>query len=1047
MAKVMLFFRIRAIFFICMMFFLIFIRISAQQRQEITGLVLDEATREPVAGASVFLVTEKTGAITDADGRFTVFVTSFPASVTVSFIGYKTVALELYEYAEPLTLFIREDLNFLNEVVVIGYGTQKRRELTGSVATIPAQTLQQVITSFDQSLGGAVAGLNVTQSSGQPGATSSIRIRGGNSITGGNEPLYVIDGFILYNDNSSTRTGAGEISGGLNPLAAIYAGDIESVEVLKDVSATAIYGSRGANGVVVITTRKGRRGRTHVSYQSTAGWQQIRKKADVLNADEWTSLYTDIQAGEGKPAYTGPTANYDWQDAALRKALTQNHQLSLSGGDEKTRFLISGNYTGQDGIIRNTGFSRYAARVNLDRDLYSNLNVAVNFTAGNSAQRSLSNLNNHYSNGSISDPFNYALRMPPVVPVYNPDGSYNYDNPYSEGDFHLGSFAVNPISDLLETDAQTKTTNVIGNIVATCTIVPSLVAKLNAGASLNSTVQNYYAPSTSAVGLLLNGYGAVGNKRFNSWQTELTLNYTRQINKVHYVDILAGYTTQKTEVEFAAASSNNYANESLGYHSLSGGSGLITPSSGGYESVLNSFLGRVNYSFLGRYNLTATLRADGSSRFAENRRWGYFPSIGLSWNINDEAFYGKGRPVNALKLRLSAGTAGNQEIGDYKYEATYGARNYSFGGQLVTAYLRNNRQNAGLKWETTAQYNIGLDAGLWKDRLNLTVDAYCKNTSDLLVEIPLESTSGFESMLKNVGNVSNKGIEIGLNAGLVQKKAFNWTASVNFARNINRITNLGGQSQFFPLFSNTNGLTTLVDVDPLIVREGEALGSFYGYVFEGVIQSGEDLASIPAPGWFTQPLQPGDPKFADLNGDRLITGEDKVVLGNVQPDFTYGFSSTLNYRRIDLSFIFQGSCGNQLYNAFRHTLEATSVYYNASGTLRDRWTATNPSGAVPRAINTPFLIVDSRYIEDASFLRLKNITAGYTIPVKTGKASHLDIRLFASAQNLLTFTKYSGYDPEASYYGGDETNGLYQGIDLGAYPSSRTFIFGLNISY
>ncbi|MDR1454238.1 MAG: TonB-dependent receptor [Tannerella sp.] len=1029
------------------MFFVFSSMISAQQKREINGYVLDRDTQEPVIGAGVFLIEEKIGVVTDMDGRFVIPVASFPASLSVSFIGYKTLALELYEYSGTITVHLQEDLNFLNEVVVIGYGTQKRKELTGAVATIPAQALQQETVSFDQSLGGAVAGLNVTQTSGQPGATSSIRIRGGNSITGGNEPLYVIDGFILYNDNSSTRTGAGEINGGLNPLASIHAGDIESIEILKDVSATAIYGSRGANGVVVITTKKGEKGRTHVNYQSAAGWQQIRKKVDLLSAEEWTGLYTDIQASEGKPAYSDPAAHYDWQDAALRKAFTQNHRLSLSGGNEKTRFLISGNYTGQDGIIRNTGFDRHAARVNLDSDLFGNLNVAVNFTVGNSEQNSLSNLNNHYSNGSISDPFNYALRMPPVVPIHNADGSYNYGNPYSEGDFHLGSFAVNPISDLLNTDAQTKNTNVIGNIVATYTIVPSLVAKLNSGVNLSNTVQNYYAPSTSAVGLLLNGYGSVGHKRYNSWQTELTLNYNRRINDAHYVDILVGYTTQKTGVEFAAASSNNYANESLAYHNLAGGSGLITPSSGGYESVLNSFLGRVNYSLYGRYNLTATLRADGSSRFAANRRWGYFPSIGLSWNINEENFYRKDAFVRALKLRLSAGTAGNQEIGDYMYEATYGARNYSFGGQLVTAYLRNNRENSGLKWETTAQYNAGLDAGLWEDRLTLTLDAYYKNTSDLLVDIPLESTSGFSSMLKNVGNVSNRGIEIGLNVNLVQGKEVNWTAAANFSRNVNRITNLGGQSRFFPEFSNTNGLTTLADVDPLIVLEGEALGSFYGYVFDGVIQAGEDLSNVPVPAWFTQPLQPGDPKFVDRNGDKVINGEDKAVLGNAQPDFTYGFSSTLNYKRFDLSLIFQGSYGNQLYNAFQHTLEATSVYYNAAGKLRDRWTPSNPSTTIPRAINTPFLIVDSRYIEDASFLRLKNVTLGYSIPVKTGKSSGLALRLFASAQNLLTFTKYSGNDPEASYYGGDETNGLYQGIDMGAYPSSQTFTFGVNLSF
>ncbi|MDR0769485.1 MAG: TonB-dependent receptor [Dysgonamonadaceae bacterium] len=1047
MTKVNLFFRFHTVF--CVVLLSAVSEWTFAQNVEISGYVLDEATNKPVIGANVFLTNEKTGAAVDADGKFTVVAASLPAAISVSYIGYKTVLLDVYESSEPIAVFLQDDVNYLNSVVVVGYGLQKRKELTGAISTISGRTLSQIASSFDQSLGGSVAGLNVTQSSGQPGATSSIRIRGGNSITGGNEPLYVIDGFILYNDNSSTRTGIGAINGGLNPLTGINSGDIESIEVLKDVSATAIYGSRGANGVIVITTKKGKRGATHIEYQGAAGWQQISKDIDLLNASEWISLYNDIHKD---PYPFGETKEYDWRGAALRKAGTQNHQLSISGGDEKTRFFISGNYTRQNGIIRNTDFDKYAGRVNLERDLFKKLNVAVNFSISNAWQNTLTNLNNKYSNGSISDPFNYALRIPPVVPIYNEDGSYNYlqSSLNAEGDFHLGDKAVNPISDLLETTSQSKNVNALGNFVAAYTIVPSLVAKLNVGTNISNTVQNYYAPSTSAVGLLVNGYGAVGNKRSNSWQSEFTLNYSKQINKANYINILAGYTTQKAYIEYATATATDFANESLRYHNLAAGAGRIAPVSGSSESVLNSWLGRVNYSLLGRYNLTATFRADGSSRFAENHRWGYFPSLGLSWNINEEAFFNEESVVSALKLRVSAGTVGNQEIGDYKYEDTYGTRNYSFGGNLVTAYLRNNRINSDLKWETTTSYNAGLDFGLLKDKLNLSADIYYKETSDLLVEIPLEISSGFSSTLKNVGSVTNKGIELGLNVNIIDTKDFQWSFDANIARNINKITSLGGQPYFFPVFDvDVNGLRTLEGVDPLIVKVGEPLGTFYGYVFNGVIQTEEEAQTAPKPSWFSGDLQAGDPKFVNQNEneDNVINTSDKVVLGNAQPKFTYGFSTTLNYKGIDFSAIFQGSYGNQLYNAFQHTLEATSIYYNAAGTLRDRWTPTNPSNTVPRAIATPNLNLDSRYIEDASYLRLKNLTLGYTLPVKLARAPGFKVRLFGSAQNLLTLTKYRGYDPEASYYGGDETDGLYQGIDLGAYPSSKTFSFGATVSF
>lgn len=669
----------------------------------------------------------------------------------------------------------------------------------------------------------------------------------------------------------------------------------------------------------------------------------------------------------------------------------------------------------------------------------------MNFSVSNSVQQGLPNWNGRISNGSLSNPFDYALRIPPVVPIYN-GNDYNYGNPYVEGDYRLEGFAVNPISDLLNTTAETKNTNVIGNFVASYTIIPSLVAKVNAGANLSNTVQNFYAPSTSALGLLLNGSGSVGNKKYNSWQTEVTLNYNKKINEANHIELLAGYTTQKSTVEYSTATSNDYANESLGHHNLAGGSIAISPTSGGAESVLNSWLGRVNYSLFERYNFTATIRADGSSRFAQNKRRGYFPSIGAAWNINEESFYNKSSVVNTLKLRLSAGTVGNQEIGDYRYEDYYSPSKYSFAGKTVIAYARSNRANPDLKWETTSQYNVGLDIGLWTNRLTLTIDAYSKKTSDLLVEIPVEITSGFASVLKNVGDVTNKGIEFALNAGIIQRKDFNWNASFVLAKNVNEITDLGGLSSFIPGFSLSDGTATLDGVDPLIVQKGEPLGSFYGFVFDGVVQTGDNPANVPVPGWIGS-VSPGDPKFIDQNGDHVIDNADKVILGNAQPKFTYGLSSSLNYKNFDLFFAFQGNYGNHLYNGLRHKLETTSIFYNASGTLRDRWTVTNPSNSVPRVVNAPYLTLDSRYIEDASYLRLKNITFGYTLPFKISKVPGSQLRIFASAQNLFVITDYTGFDPEASYYGGDETNGLYQGIDFGAYPSAKTYSAGLNITF
>jgi TonB-linked SusC/RagA family outer membrane protein len=820
---------------------------------------------------------------------------------------------------------------------------------------------------------------------------------------------------------------AGTFDGGLNPLTSINTSDIESIEVLKDVSATAIYGSRGANGVIIITTKKGKRGRSTVNYQGSVGTSQISKKLNLLSAPDWASLHQEIDNYNRSPY--DPASPYDvsrlnpqgvtsdWQDAVLQTATTQNHQISVSGGADDYRYLISGSYTDQEGIIRNTGLTRYIGRVNLDKDVSNKLNVGTNVTIGRTLQKGLTNQGNNSN-------FGFALRTSPLVPIYSnlTDDGYNYYNPFDASDLRIGDSSVNPLSDLLKSTVESRNLSVIGNVYAQYAIIPELVAKINAGADINHVTQNYYAPATSAKGLLVHGYGAVGNKDYLSSLIELTLNYKKRFAEIHSFEALAGLTTQHTEWESTSAGASGFNNEALTYHSLQSANQGYTPITDAAAANLNSVLGRINYSLLDRYNVTASLRADGSSHFPKGNQWGYFPSIGVSWNIDREAFF-TSSIINDLKLRGSAGQVGNQEIGDYLFSRSYTPRNYSFGTKIAVGYTATNYGNDELKWETTTQYNAGADLGLWKGRLNFTVDAYYKKTSDLLVNLPVERTTGLSTKMVNIGDISNKGLEFSVNANVIDRRDLRWNVLANIATNVNTIERLG--TDYF-----------VID-DIILVQEGESLGTFYGYTFNGLVQSGEET-STPAPTW-TSKNQAGDPN--------VIDEDDKVILGSIQPKFTYGFATSLSYKKFDLSASFQGSYGNHLYNALRHNLETPSHVYNGSAILADRWTPGHTNTIVPRAIPVPYVTLDSRYIEDASYLRLKDITLGYTFKVNIGGGSPLNFRVFASAQNLFTLTNYTGYDPEASRNGGDETNGLLQGIDRGAYPTSKTFLGGLSLSF
>ena len=999
----------------------------------ISGHITDVRTGEPLIGASVIVKSEKgQGVVTDYDGNFSLLTkVEAPLTLRVEYVGYRALDVDVYDFEEPVEIALIDNSNRLDEVVVVGYGVQKRKALTGAVTTVKNDELLQASTSFDNILGGAVAGLDATSSSGQPGASINIRIRGGNSINGGNEPLYVIDGVLIYNSNSATKTGVSYADSNFNPLASINPSDIESIEVLKDVSASAIYGSRGANGVIIVTTKNGKRGRVKVDYGYSIGVSKVRKTLDLLNAEQWGDLYLDLATDAQKTA-TGVTpavvstwgAGTDWQDALFRTATTQQHQLSISGGSDVERFLISANYTDQEGVIRGTDFTRLGARINYERDIFKNVTVGLKSNVSKSTQKG------SYSFGSYSNGFSgileQALRTSPAVPIYNPDGSYNYANPFEAGDFVRSGQTPNPIADLSEVDAETKVDNVLVSVFGSWEIIPGLRLRVQGSTDIINTRQNFFGPSTSTAGFNTEGYASIGSKRWESDQVEATLTWNKKWNK-HEIEVLGGYTYQQEKSENVLAASANFANENLGYHSLQAGSQLITPQSNFVTSVLYSGIGRINYSLLDRYHLTATLRADGSSRFAKNKKWGWFPSLGFSWNVNEEKFLKSQKWIEDLKIRASIGTVGNQEIGDYRFLSTYAATHYYLGGGTKNAaYYRSGLGNDDLKWETTTSYDLGFDLSILKGKLNFVFDYYHKKTSDLLLSIPVEQTTGFSSQLSNVGNVTNDGVEFAVNATLIQQKDLSWNASANIAHNKNKVTSLGTQQD------------EIINGNQTIIRVGEALGTYYGWVFDGVVQSGDDLGKVPAPSNKTN-VEYGDAKFVDQNGDGVVDqANDRVVLGSAQPKFTYGFASQLRYKNWDLSFNFQGSYGNKLYNQLEQALESPNASYNASAKLANRWSETNPSTTVPRAyaLNLYNSYLDSRFIEDASYLRLKNIQVGYSFKPRLQNGTKLGIYLYASAQNLLTITNYSGFDPEYSGY-----------VDRGTYPTARTFTFGVKLSY
>lgn len=997
-------------------------------RFDISGTVVDKASAEPLIGATIILKDDKSvGIVTDVDGHFNLSVNhTSPLTIEVGYVGYETVELSLTEAdAKALNIALSELSQAVAEVVVVGYGTQKRTQLTGSVAKVSAETFSVATApTLDVALSGAVAGLNITASSGQPGAASNVRIRGGNSVNASNEPLYVVDGFIYYKDASAAKTGLGAIETSLNPLSTINPADIESVEVLKDVSATAIYGSRGANGVIIVTTKKGQRGKATVNYRYSAGFDSAVRTLDLMDAREWAAFqktYYNNKGGYSDADIAALGHGTDWQAAMLRTALRQSHELSISGGSEAGRYAFSANYADQDGIVLNSGFRRYNFHVNADYDVRPYLTFGLLATFGKSTQNGLTTTEQTQYNSSpysagITNSFVYGLLLPPVVPVYAADGSYNFANPYEYAYFAIGGKATNAVADLEESEAESINSYLLSNVWAQATFADF---RLKAALGLNreSVTQNYFSPSFTSLGLAVDGIGGIGNKRSEVWQQEYTLFWGRQLSDAHYLDALAGFTRQTSAADHNSVIASHFTNETLKHNNLADGADVYPPDSGSSRASLNSWIARANYTLRDRYNATATFRADRSSRFAKSHRWGLFPSLGLSWNVDKEDFLSGSGVVSGLKVRASWGVVGNQEIGDYEYSVSYKAARYDGS----SSYAKASDVNDNLKWETTTSANVGFDLGLWGGRVNVVADAYFKKTADLLLTVPTGFAQGVSTQLQNVGNVVNKGLELSADVTIFSSDRLTWTVSANIAHNANEITDMGATAD---VIQGAQSET--------ILRKGESLGSFYGLIFTGIVQATDDVAALPTVNGSTP--QPGDAMFADVNADGKIDGKDRVVLGSRQPDFTYGVSSSLRLKGLDVSLSLAGSHGGKLFNALGRRLEQTSDSYNLLASVLDSWTPTNPSNRYPLASNSrPFSYVDSRYVEGASFLKLRNVTIGYALPLPS--QSPVSARVFATGANLFTISHYSGYDPEVA-----------SGTDTGAYPASRSLVFGIGLT-
>ncbi|UWY27672.1 TonB-dependent receptor [Flavobacterium sp. TR2] len=1009
--------------------------------QTVKGKVTSGGNSLP--GVSVIVQGTKNGTVTDFDGSFVLNNIEPKAMLLFTYIGYKNLILE----AKPnMQVVMASDLEKLNEVVVIGYGTSKRKDINGAVSSIKASEIQdKPFISIDQALVGKAAGVNVTQNSGTPGGGISVQIRGITSING-NEPLYVIDGTPVFADKNNDSFSFSALGGGNgqtknSALSGLNISDIETIDILKDASATAIYGSSGANGVVLITTKKGKKGKSKFTYETYLGTQQINNTVDVLNLPQYAAYQAKIYKLNGEPVpyqYQKPNLlgnGTNWQDELFRTATIYNHQLSFSGEKDGTRFYTSLNYFDQEGIVLNSDFNRLAMRLNVDSNVKSWLKIGNNLSISKSSQQVV---RNDDRGGLVMN----ALRQSPELPVRAADGSYA--GPTSG----LGSSAneaTNPIALSEYNNATTERFKINGNLFADFTILKGLVFRSELGYDLNFSKNSTFVPKYT-----LGNVTELLNKSFKQqdqsyyWNIKNYLTYNKTLNEKHNFTFLLGQEAQESYYEYLSGyRTGDFLNKDFTNLNIGDIATALNGNGSGRWSM-TSYISRLNYGFSDRYSFSASLRADASSNFGPNHKWGYFPSFSGGWTVSNEKFFEPlSKSVNYLKFKAGYGLVGNQNIPANRYQTILSLLASPFGGVSPTI---DNLGNPDIKWESLKSFNTGFELAMLNNRVKLDFDYYIKNSSDFLTkQINDESNQSALNYYLNTGEIVTKGIELTLNTRNIAAENFSWDTTIIFSKYNNELTRFQGQGKSllgkvqFDLYNVTR------------TTEGQPVGQFYGYVTDGLFKNAAELAAGPIQEAGTGV---GDIRFKDLNGDGKIDSKDQTAIGDAIPDFTYAITNNLRYKNFNFSVSLTGSQGNKIYNFTRHYIDGIypgfgDRFGNVSTQAMQAFEpGVNENTDVPRiTLNDPNGNgrISNRFVEDGSYLRIQNVSLSYDLPNKIFDNSIISkVRLYANVQNLYTFTKYTGFDPAL---GNLDQNITLSGIDLGRYPVPRITSIGVNLEF
>ena len=1024
------------------------------QERTVTGVVTSGTDGEALIGVSVQVKERpQVGTITDFEGRYSLQARS-NETIVFSYIGFKSQ--EVKASKTVVNVELEEDSEILDEVVVVGYGTMKRSDLTGSVVSVGEDEIKQsIVTSLDQALQSKAAGVSVTQNSGTPGGGISVSIRGINSLNG-NEPLYVIDGVAISGNNDSNSS----------VLSSINPSDVVSMEILKDASATAIYGSRASNGVVLITTKQGQAGKTRITYEGYYGLQQLPKKLGVMNLREYAE-YQNLRAeviGFGERAEFADISllgeGTDWQGEIFQNASMHNHQLNISGGNDNVKYSLSAGYLQQEGIAIGSDFERFSARVNMDNKITKWLSTGLRASVAQTTQ------NNTIDSGNI---IRTAIEQLPDTPARNPDGSWG-----AQAENMYGTYFSNPVAEALMRENYNRGLQMYVDFFADVTLWKGLVFRAEYAGNYYYSNTYQYTPSYDYGHYVQSSTGSRGANNGSNWTLKTYLTYNGTFGK-HNISVMAGHEAQENSYETLYASRDNYLFNTI--HELNmGDSSTAKNSSGRGSSAIESYYGRLNYGYDDRYLATFTVRGDGSSSFGPANRWGVFPSMALAWKINNEKFLKNVKWLNNLKLRLGWGLVGNQSASSYAYGVTMASAASIWG----TGFYAGNYPNDKLKWEETKAWNAGIDLNLFDNRVEFMFDTYLKNTDNLLMQASLPSyVSGIiNSPWVNAGAMENKGAEFTLNTVNISKKDFTWRTGITISFNKNKITKL---------YTETAGLSGTIDGAQTLTYStvGQPVGQYYGYKVIGMFKEESDFYQRDADGNFLldkngnrlpvalpenqhiakDEVWVGDYIFEDLNGDGVIDEQDRTYLGNPEPKFSYGFNNTFTYKGFDMNIFINGVYGNKLVNLFRqdftNPMRNSNLLKEVTGIAHvelidpaqpeEIWNVhvSNPESATVQRLNTADgndnNRMSSRFVEDGSYLRIKNISLGYTFPQKWTRKWHIEnLRVYLNIQNAFTFTKYKGYDPEVGAY---NYNVLLRGVDYARYPSQRIYTVGLNLSF